>query len=69
MSPDVRQATVRQWHAGGGSVLLDDGTELPYAAEAVAAPLRRLRTGQRVHLRLEEGRVVALTLWTLPLPG
>ena len=68
MSPDVRQATVKSWGPDGGSVLLDDGTELPYAGQAVAAPLRRLRAGQRVHLRLEQGRVAALTLWTLPLP-
>ena len=65
----VVQATVRTYDpASGGSVLLDDGAELAYAVEAVRPELRRLHPGQRVQLRLDRGRVVALTLWTLPLP-
>jgi cold shock CspA family protein len=52
-----------------GSVLLDDGTELPFDADAFAAGgLRLLRFGQRVNLALEDGRVTAVTLSTFPLP-
>jgi hypothetical protein len=50
------QGTVRTYDAGTrtGSVLLDDGTELPFDAEAFAAGgLRLLRFGQRVNLALE----------------
>ena len=67
------QATVRRHDEATrcGSVLLDDGTELPYDADAFAASgLRLLRVGQRVRVRLDSRgtRVVALTLATLPLP-
>ena len=52
-----------------GTVLLDDGTELAFDAAAFdAGGLRLLRLGQRVKMRLEDGRVTALTLVTLPLP-
>ena len=51
-----------------GTVLLDDGTELAFDAAAFdAGGLRLLRLGQRVKMRLEDGRVTALTLVTLPL--
>jgi 2-phospho-L-lactate guanylyltransferase len=51
-----------------GSVLLDDGAELAFPAEAFAASgLRLLRVGQRVRLdRDEAGRVTRVTLPTLP---
>lgn len=53
-----------------GTVLLDDGTELAFDGAAFdAGGLRLLRLGQRVKMRRDEtGRIVALTLVTLPLP-
>ncbi len=71
--PGAMQATVRVFDPAtrAGSVLLDDGTELAYDAEAFnAGGLRLARPGQRVALRVNEhGRITALTLATLPLPG
>ncbi len=69
------QGTVRSFDptTRSGSVLLDDGTELPYDAAAFdAGGLLLLRFGQRVRLR-EAGtgadrHVVFLTLVTLPDP-
>jgi 2-phospho-L-lactate guanylyltransferase len=65
-------ATVRDHDLGArsGSVLLDDGTLLTYAAVAFdASGLRLLRSGQRVRVRLDDaGTVTALTLPTLDLP-
>jgi 2-phospho-L-lactate guanylyltransferase len=61
------QATVRTYDAAtrSGSVLLDDGVEIPYDAEAFdAGGLRLLRPGQRVRLDLDGERVVRLTLHT-----
>ncbi|SEG87267.1 Cold shock protein, CspA family [Thermomonospora echinospora] len=52
-----------------GTVLLDDGTELAFDAEAFAAGgLRLLRLGQRVNLAVEGGRITVVTLSTFPLP-
>ncbi len=56
-----------------GSVLLDDGTPLPFDAPAFdAGGLRLLRPGQRVRIRTEgtgdSRRVSFLTLVTLPDP-
>jgi 2-phospho-L-lactate guanylyltransferase len=56
-----------------GSVLLDDGTLLPYSAKAFdGAGLLLLRSGQRVRIRLdataEQPVVVAVTLATFALP-
>lgn len=53
-----------------GTVLLDDGSELPFSAAAFdVGGLRLLRPGQRVALRIDDHRVVvALTLATFPLP-
>lgn len=53
-----------------GTVLLDDGTELPYSDEAFnAGSLRLARVGQRVRIRTEGSgadlRVTFLTLATL----
>jgi cold shock CspA family protein len=65
------QATVHTFDelTRAGTVLLDDGRELSFPGAALtASALRRLRSGQRVRLRLDgDGAVVALTLATLPL--
>lgn len=67
------QATVRTFDPGSraGTVLLDDGLELPYDRAAFdAGGARLLRVGQRV--RIERGtdgsssRVTYLTVATLP---
>lgn len=51
-----------------GTVLLDDGTELAFSADAFeASGLRMLRIGQRVKLRMVDGRIDALTHIALPL--
>ncbi len=57
-----------------GSVLLDDGTPLPFDAAAFdAGGLQLLRAGQRVRIRTESSggdrRVVFVTLQTFPDPG
>ncbi len=66
------QGTVRFFDAAtrGGTVVLDDGTELAYDGAAFAAGgLRMARPGQRVSLRVDEnGRITALTLSTFQLP-
>ena len=53
-----------------GSVLLDDGTPVPFDAAAFdAGGLRMLRFGQRVNLALDDtGTVSVITLSTFPLP-
>ena len=62
------QATVRSYDPlTGGTVLLDDGVELPYDAATVrSAGLLMLRIGQRVRIAVDEGpsRVTSLTLST-----
>lgn len=66
------QATVRSFDPASrsGSVLRDDGLELPFDAAAFdAGGLRLLRFGQRVRLRTEGDRVVFLTLSTFPDPS
>ncbi|WP_018655315.1 hypothetical protein [Actinomadura flavalba] len=67
------QATVRHYDPAtrSGSVLLDDGTELPFAAPAFdAGGLRLLRLGQRVNLAVDaSGAVTVVTLGTFPLPS
>ena len=67
------QGTVRSFSAQtrSGTVLLDDGSEVPYDKAAFdAGGMRLLRSGQRVRLRIEGGgqdmRVTFLTLATLP---
>ena len=72
------QATVRTFDAvtRSGSVLLDDGVELPYDDRAFdAGGLRLLRVGQRVRVIVsgdeQHGggrRVTFLTVATLPDP-
>ena len=51
---------------GAGSVLLDDGVELPFTAEAFAdSTLRLLRPGQRVTVTVtgEGADAVVTALW------
>jgi 2-phospho-L-lactate/phosphoenolpyruvate guanylyltransferase len=67
------QATVASFDpvTRSGSVLLDDGTELPYSADAFdAGGLLRTRVGQRVRIRTTGSgsalRISFLTLVTLP---
>lgn len=57
------QATVSAFDddTRSGAVLLDDGVELAFAGDAVAAQLRFLRPGQRVRL-VTEGDGAALTV-------
>lgn len=51
-----------------GTVLRDDGSELPFAAVAFdRGGLRLVRPGQRVRIRVVDGAVVALTLATFAL--
>jgi 2-phospho-L-lactate guanylyltransferase len=66
------QATVRSFDAvtRSGTVLLDDGTELPYGSTAFdASGVRLLRLGQRVRIEVDQapsGREVSfLTIATL----
>lgn len=62
------QATVRSFDATtrSGSVLLDDGTELPYGGDAFrAGGARLLRLGQRVRLEVDDDVVTFLTVATL----
>jgi cold shock CspA family protein len=63
------QATVATFDpaTGAGTVLLDDGRRESFDGEAFAAGgLRLLRLGQRVRLEYENGRVVRVTIHTLP---
>lgn len=65
---DERAGTVGAHGPAGGWVVLDDGTRLDHAADAVAPEVRLLHPGQRVRLRVDGARVVALTLPGLPVP-
>jgi cold shock CspA family protein len=63
------QATVATFDPadGSGTVLTDDGRRIPYDGAAFAAGgLRLLRPGQRVRLETRDGRVVRITIATLP---
>lgn len=60
-------ATVRHFDPASatGSVLLDDGVELPFDAAAFAAGgLRLLRFGQRVRIEVSGSRITRVTLVT-----
>jgi 2-phospho-L-lactate/phosphoenolpyruvate guanylyltransferase len=63
------QATVATFNAEtrAGTVLLDDGSELAFPADAFAASgLRLLRLGQRVRIEHDAaGEIVKITLPTL----
>jgi cold shock CspA family protein len=57
------QASVHRFDGatGGGSVLLDDGRELPFAPEVFdASGLRHLRLGQRVSIEVAKDRLTRL---------
>lgn len=74
MSTDstVLQGTVARFDpsTSSGAVLLDDGTEVMFGAEAVArGGMRHLNRGQRVRLRAVAGEVVAVTIVTFELPA
>jgi cold shock CspA family protein len=64
------QATVATFDAEtrSGTVLLDDGSELAFPADAFAASgLRLLRLGQRVRIDHDDaGKIVKITFPTLP---
>jgi 2-phospho-L-lactate guanylyltransferase len=67
------QATVRSYDPAtrSGSVLLDDGTEIPYDDRALAGSgVRFLRSGQRVRVEVigsgPETRLHYLTIATMP---
>lgn len=71
------QGTVKSFDADtrSGAVFLDDGTELPFDAQAFdAGGLRHLRLGQRVRMRTTGSastgrlRVTVVTLVTFDLP-
>jgi hypothetical protein len=65
------QGTVRSYdeRSRSGSVYLDDGTVLEFAAPALrGSGLRLLRPGQRVRIRRDAGPISAITLATFPLP-
>jgi cold shock CspA family protein len=65
----ARQATVATFDpdTGAGTVLLDDGRAEAFDGTAFAAGgLRLLRLGQRVRLEYAGGRVVRVTIATLP---
>lgn len=62
------QATVRSFDPGSrsGTVVLDDGIELPYDRDAFdAGGIRLLRVGQRVRIEVDWPRVTFLTVATL----
>lgn len=57
------QATVHRYddQTRSGSVLQDDGLEVPFDAEVFdASGLRLLRPGQRLTVEVEDGRVTRL---------
>ncbi|MGY0236438.1 cold-shock protein [Longispora urticae] len=64
------QGTVATWNAEdhSGTVLLDNGQELDFSAEAFdASGLRLLRLGQRLRLDTDEqGLVYRLAIPTMP---
>jgi 2-phospho-L-lactate guanylyltransferase len=68
--PAAQQATVHAFDPAtrSGSVLLDDGVELPFGSEAFdGSGLRLLRLGQRLAIRTDGERVLAMTLVTFAL--
>jgi hypothetical protein len=59
------QATVERYDEGTGRLILDDGTQLPFSAAALAGSgIRLLHAGQRVSVTVADGAV--RRLW---LPG
>ncbi|RBQ17389.1 hypothetical protein DP939_26035 [Spongiactinospora rosea] len=65
------QATVRTFdqQTRSGTVFLDDGSVLTFGTRAFdAGPLRLLRSGQRVNIKVADGEIAVITLSTFPLP-
>ena len=63
------QATVATFDpdTGNGTALTDDGRRIAFDGAAFAAGgLRLLRPGQRVRMDVADGRVVRVTIATLP---
>jgi cold shock CspA family protein len=63
------QATVATFDpdTGSGTALTDDGRRVAFDGAAFAAGgLRLLRPGQRVRMDVADGRVVRVTIATLP---
>jgi 2-phospho-L-lactate guanylyltransferase len=59
------QASVHEFDrtTGAGSVLLDDGTRLPFSTETFErSGLRLLRVGQRLTVDVDDHRVVGLRI-------
>lgn len=71
-APGRTQATVETYQATSrsGTVLLDDGVRLSFAAEALSGTgLRLLRPGQRVRVQVdaaESSTVLRVQILTLP---
>jgi hypothetical protein len=66
----IVQATVATFvpETRSGTVLLDNGTELSFDAKAFArSGMRMFRLGQRVRMRVVDGRVEAITHLAFPL--
>jgi 2-phospho-L-lactate guanylyltransferase len=66
------QATVRTFSPAtrSGTLLLDDGTPVPFDAAAFeAGGFRLLRSGQRVRIVLEDARVARVGLPGTPAPS
>lgn len=61
-------ATVAAYDAGtrSGRLLRDDGTALVFEASALDPRVLLLRPGQRVHVREQDGAVVAVEVAGLP---
>lgn len=59
------QATVESYDAARrtGTVLLDDGVRLPFAAAGVAPEVRLLRSGQRVFVELAASGEQVAAVW------
>ena len=67
----MTQGTVATFvpETNSGTVLLDDGTELTFDGAAFArSGMRMFRFGQRVNMRVVDGRVAAITHISFPLP-
>lgn len=59
------QGTVHRFDdgSGAGSVLLDDGVEVPFDGDTFdSSGLRHVRPGQRLTISVEDGRVVRLRI-------
>lgn len=58
------QASIHTTSEDGGTLLLDDGRELPWSAAAMAGSgLRHLRVGQRVSIEVDPEQTRATRVW------